>query len=102
MEFLTNNWWAAFKSVAFPSPQAPAGPAPAQATVASYPSFLSAGERKAADREWLKFSAIDAPEFLCREALRHARFYIRATRAHNCISSRYMRLLRLSRRFRPL
>jgi len=28
MEFLTNNWWPAFKSVAFPSPQAPAGPAP--------------------------------------------------------------------------
>jgi hypothetical protein len=37
------------------------------------PGFLSASERKSADEEWQKLSAINAPNFLCTEAMEQAK-----------------------------
>jgi hypothetical protein len=39
----------------------------------TYPSFLSAAEKKSADEEWQKLSAINAPNFLCEEAIEQAK-----------------------------
>ena len=38
----------------------------------TYPGFLSASERKTTDEEWQKLSAINAPNFLCTEAMEQA------------------------------
>jgi hypothetical protein len=37
-----------------------------------YPNFLSDTERKSADEEWQKLAAINAPNFLCGEALKQS------------------------------
>src|SRR5260370_14019193 len=37
------------------------------------PRFLSSSERKSADDEWQKLSAINAPNFLCTEAIEQAK-----------------------------
>ena len=37
------------------------------------PGFLSASERKSAEEEWQKVSAINAPNFLCTEAIEQAK-----------------------------
>jgi hypothetical protein len=38
-----------------------------------YPSFLSATQKKSGDEEWQKLAAINAPNFLCTEAIQHAK-----------------------------
>jgi len=71
--YFRDNWWPSLNSVGFANaPLLPSAPAVAQPGVSKYPSFLNAAERESADREWTKVSAIDGPEFLCGEALRHA------------------------------
>ena len=39
----------------------------------TYAGFLSASERKTTDEEWQKLSAINAPNFLCTEAMEQAK-----------------------------
>jgi hypothetical protein len=39
----------------------------------TYPSFLTADQKQAADEEWGELAAINAPNFLCSEAIAHAR-----------------------------
>ncbi|HWN57279.1 MAG TPA: hypothetical protein VNO74_04225, partial [Methylomirabilota bacterium] len=70
--YFRDNWWPALKSVALANAPLPSAGAVTQPAVSKYPSFLSAAERESADREWIKLSANDGPEFLCSEALRHA------------------------------
>ncbi len=81
LDYLRDNWWSSLNYVA-PQPQptptnsAVAAPSPVATPpppVAKYPSFLSVAERASADREWRQLSAIDGPEFLCNEVIRHAR-----------------------------
>jgi tetratricopeptide (TPR) repeat protein len=47
----------------------------------TYPGFLSASERKSADEEWQKLSAINAPDFLCTEAIDQAKSHPNDERA---------------------
>jgi hypothetical protein len=39
----------------------------------AYPAFLSASQKKSADEEWQKLSAINAPNLLCSEAIAQGR-----------------------------
>ncbi len=68
MDSLRDNWWR------FPSwyerSLTGRGLRPPPST---YPAFLSAAERKSADDEWQKLSAINAPNLLCAEAIGEAR-----------------------------
>lgn len=43
--------------------------------VPTYPDFLSAAQKQTADQEWQRLSSINAPNFLCGEALAQARRY---------------------------
>jgi hypothetical protein len=40
-----------------------------------YPSFLSAAQKKSADEEWQELTAINAPNFLCSEAIDQAKLH---------------------------
>ncbi len=62
-----DNRWPALNSVALPVAPRPAPP------VSKYPRFLSPAKKRAGEREWWIISAIDGPELLCTEVLRHAR-----------------------------
>ncbi len=59
IDSLRDNWW-------------PSGVSQ-NLQIQTYPSFLSAAERKSADDEWQKLSAINAPNFLCSEAIEQAK-----------------------------
>jgi hypothetical protein len=63
---LRDNWWP---SRVYQGPQQP------------YPSFSSAADRKSADEEWHKLSAINAPNFLCTAAIEHAKSHPNDERA---------------------
>ena len=47
----------------------------------TYPSFLSPAEKKSAVEEWQKLSAIDAPNFLCTDAIEQAKSHPKDERA---------------------
>jgi hypothetical protein len=70
---LRDNWWGAENATAPQASATPSNSAAAPPPVLKYPVFLSAADRKSADREWITLSAINGPEFLCGEVLRHAR-----------------------------
>ena len=59
IDSLRDNWWPSLVSQNLKSE--------------TYPSFLSAAEKKSADDEWQKLSAINAPNFLCTEAIDQAK-----------------------------
>lgn len=59
IDSLRDNWW-------------PSGVGQRSQTQ-TYPSLLSTAERKSADEEWQKLSAINAPNFLCTEAIEQAK-----------------------------
>lgn len=54
-----DNWWPSQVSLDLKTPQ--------------YPGFLSAAEKKSADEEWQELAAINAPNFLCKEAIGQAK-----------------------------
>jgi tetratricopeptide (TPR) repeat protein len=59
MDSLRDNWWPSWVGQ--------------NLQTQTYPSFLSATERKSADEEWRKLSSINAPNFLCGEAIEQAK-----------------------------
>jgi hypothetical protein len=72
MDPFRDNWWPAIIPPVQSTPTASRGGTVSPIMAPKYPSFLPLDERKAADREWTEWSAIDGSEFLCTEALRHA------------------------------
>jgi tetratricopeptide (TPR) repeat protein len=69
MNSLRDNWWGRIAPREQPSPAPVAGPRPEAAT---YPIFLSPGEKAASDEELRSMSDINAPKLLCSEAIDEA------------------------------
>jgi hypothetical protein len=67
IDSLRDNWWGSA-----------VGQNPPNET---YPNFLSAAEKKSADEELQKLSAINAPNFLCTEAIQQAKSHPNDERA---------------------
>lgn len=59
MDSLRDNWWPSWVGQ--------------NLKTQTFPSFLSAAERKSTDEEWRKLSSINAPNFLCGEAIEQAK-----------------------------
>ena len=59
IDSLRDNWWPSLVNQ--------------NENAQTYASFLSASERKTTDEEWQKLSAINAPNFLCTEAIEQAK-----------------------------
>ncbi len=55
IDSLRDNWWPSLVAQNFQKQ--------------TYPGFLFAAQKKSADEEWQKLSAINAPNFLCSEAI---------------------------------
>ncbi|HYR80393.1 MAG TPA: hypothetical protein VEO55_10340, partial [Candidatus Dormibacteraeota bacterium] len=67
IDSLRDNWWASRVGQNLPN--------------ATYPNFLSAAEKKSADDEWQKLSTINAPNFLCTEAIQQTKSHPNDERA---------------------
>jgi hypothetical protein len=69
MNSLRDNWWGRIAPREQPSPAPAIGPRPEAAT---YPIFLTPGEKASSDEELRKLSDINAPKLLCSEAIDEA------------------------------
>lgn len=77
IDSLRDNWWPAHTGQA-------SGDQPA-------PGFLSAAEKKSAEDEWTRLSAINAPNFLCAAAIEQTKSHPNDPRApealYRCITA---------------
>jgi len=67
IDSLRDNWWSSRVDL--------------NLQTQTYPAFLSAAEKKSADEEWQKLTAINAPNLLCSEAIEQAKTHPNDERA---------------------